>query len=327
MADDAKTRLIEALIHQLGPVWHDGKLTPMNLVHLIEEDRLLIEIMINPSGSVWIERAGAGAMECIGEKHAWEIEAVLGLCATSMGREINRETPLVEGELPIGGCRIEGMLPPLVSGPTLTIRVPAKFVYSLEEYVRAGSMSDFQAAFMRDAVRAGLNILIAGGTQSGKTTLANALIKEIPNEQRLVLIEDTLELQCRNSNLVQMHTSLEYDLRKLVRATMRMRPDRIIIGEVRGGEALDLLKAWNTGHPGGITTMHANDCRSALWKMDALVQEAGVGSQRELIGDAIQLVVFIEKTPSGRRIREMQLLKGYNGADFNLTPVCEETTV
>jgi type IV secretion system protein TrbB len=326
--DTAESRLIEKLKIELAAVWNEAGDTRRgqvaNLVGLIEIDQALIEIMINPDGSVWIERQGM-PMECLGHKDPWEVEAILGTVATAMGRVINRDHPIIEGELPIGGCRIEGMLPPLVSAPCLTIRVPAKRIYTLPDYFAAGSITQRQASVLANAVSRKDNILIAGGTGSGKTTLANALINQIHESERCILIEDTLELQCSGSNVIQMHTSVDVDLRKLVRATMRMRPDRIVVGEVRGAEALDLLKSLNSGHPGGITTIHANDCRSALWKLDGYVQEAGVGPQRELIAQAIQLVVLIEKTTEGRRITEMQRVKGYNGVDFDLTSVSEET--
>lgn len=320
--DEAQQRLMIKLQTELGPVWfEDDKLAvEWNLVQLILNDPLLIEIMINPDGRVWIERQGEPMIH-VGYKSPTEIELALGTIAASMDRVINRASPIIEGELPIGNCRVQGMLPPLVSGPAMTIRVPAKHIYTLDQYVTAGIVTDRAADYLRGAVAERKNILIVGGTQSGKTTLANALIHEIDPADRCVLIEDTRELQCRVANFVQMHTSVEFDLRKLVRSTMRMRPDRIIIGEVRGAEALELLKAWNTGHPGGITTMHANDNRQALWKLDTFVAEAGVPPQRELIGQAIQLAVFIQKTPTSRRIAEMHIVNGYNGADFDLTPV------
>ncbi len=172
----------------------------------------------------------------------------------------------------------------------------------------------------------GQNIAIGGGTGSGKTTLAGALINEMvalsaPGE-RYVIIEDTLEIQCRAQNLVQLHTSEHADLTRLVRATMRLRPDRIIIGEVRGAEALALLKAWATGHPGGVTTVHSNSARGVLTRLSSLVQEAGVPPQPELIAETINLLAFIARTPAGRRVTELIRVERYGPREgFTLAPL------
>ncbi len=182
------------------------------------------------------------------------------------------------------------------------------------------------AELLRKAIDERRNIVIAGGTGSGKTTLAAALINEMvarsdPNE-RYVIIEDTLEIQCRARNLVQLHTADSADMTRLVRTTMRLRPDRIIIGEVRGGEALALLKAWNTGHPGGVTTAHSNGAAAALTRLSSLVQEAGVPPQPELIAETINLLVFIVRTPKGRRVKEVVRVEGYEArTGFTLIPM------
>jgi type IV secretion system protein VirB11 len=188
-------------------------------------------------------------------------------------------------------------------------------------------MDAAQAAVLREAVRTRQNLLIAGGTASGKTTLANALIAEMVRlgdpAERIVILEDTRELQCSAKNAVQLHTGDVADLTRLTRVTMRLRPDRIIIGEVRGGEALALLKAWNTGHPGGLTTVHANSAPAALMRLDTLVQEAGVPPQPRLVAEAVDLVVFIARTPGGRRVRELAAVTGYDPAtgSYHLAPI------
>jgi len=206
------------------------------------------------------------------------------------------------------------------------MRKPAQVLYTLDDYVRDGILHEVHAQTLRDAIDRRLNLVVAGGTGSGKTTLAGAMINEMversdPNE-RYVIIEDTLEIQCRARNLVQLHTAESADMTRLVRTTMRLRPDRIIIGEVRGAEALALLKAWNTGHPGGVTTIHANSAKAALTRLSSLVQEAGVPPQPELIAETINLLVFIVRTPAGRRVSEVVRVDGYNMRDgFALTPV------
>src|SRR5436305_5651028 len=184
-----------------------------------------------------------------------------------------------------------------------------------------------QQKVLLESVRDRRNILIAGGTASGKTTLANALMREIvaigdPTE-RIVILEDTRELQCEARNAVQLHTGDVADLTRLVRVTMRLRPDRIIVGEVRGGEALALLKAWNTGHPGGITTVHANSAAAALLRLDTLIQEAGVPAQPHLVAEAVDVVVFMTRTLEGRRMRELARVNAYDVArgSYVLEPV------
>ena len=207
-------------------------------------------------------------------------------------------------------------MPPVVRRPCFAMRKPAQVLYTLDDYIRDRIMTARQADTFRDAIDRRENILIGGGTGSGKTTLAGALINEMvgrsdPSE-RYVIIEDTLEIQCRATNVVQLHTAEAADLGRLVRATMRLRPDRIVIGEVRGGEALALLKAWLTGHPGGVTTIHANSARSALTRLSSLVQEAGVPPQQELIAETIKLIAFITRTPMGRNVTELIRVEGYS---------------
>jgi type IV secretion system protein VirB11 len=193
--------------------------------------------------------------------------------------------------------------------------------------VKAGILTPTQRKVLLDGVRERRNIVIAGGTASGKTTLANAVMREIvavgdPSE-RIVILEDTRELQCEARNAVQLHTGDVADLTRLVRITMRLRPDRIIVGEVRGGEALALLKAWNTGHPGGITTIHANSAAAALLRLDSLIQESGAPPQPRLVAEAVELVVFIARTPEGRRVREVVRVSSYDAVreSYVLEPV------
>ncbi|WP_292255030.1 P-type conjugative transfer ATPase TrbB, partial [Mesorhizobium sp.] len=181
------------------------------------------------------------------------------------------------GELPIGGHRFEGLLPPVVAAPTFTIRRRASRLIPLDDYVAAKIMTEHQASLIRNAITSRMNIVISGGTGSGKTTLANAVIAEIVEtapDDRMVILEDTAEIQCAAENAVALHTSDTIDMGRLLKSTMRLRPDRIIVGEVRDGAALTLLKAWNTGHPGGVTTIHSNTAESALRRLEQLTAEA-----------------------------------------------------
>jgi P-type conjugative transfer ATPase TrbB len=257
------------------------------------------------------------------------VGSLIGTVAASFGAVANASNPIVEGELPIDGIRFEGLLPPVARKPCCVMRKPARVLYTLADYVRRAIVTDKHASILREAIDHRLNIVIAGGTGSGKTTLAGALINEMvessdPSE-RYVIIEDTLEIQCRARNMAQLHTAEGADLTRLVRSTMRLRPDRIIIGEVRGAEALALLKAWNTGHPGGVTTIHANSARAALTRLSSLVQEAGVPPQPELIAETINLLAFIVRSPQGRRLKELVRVDGYSAAEgFRLSSVNDQ---
>ncbi|RYD99929.1 MAG: P-type conjugative transfer ATPase TrbB [Sphingomonadales bacterium] len=267
-----------------------------------------IEVIANPDGRLWIERVGKGRLATPHRLEAAETERVIRLVATLTGGEANRDRPIVSAELPPRGERFEGVLPPVASGPCFAIRKPASRVFTLDEYVALGVATSEQASRLRQAVRARANIIVAGGTGSGKTTLANALLREIAAiGDRVVILEDTRELQCAAEDVVSLRTqSGTVSLSDLVRSTLRLRPDRIVVGEVRGPEALDLLKAWNTGHPGGIATLHANSARAAIARLEQLTLEVCETPPRALIAEAVDLVVFIERGgPAGRRIPEI----------------------
>ena len=221
----------------------------------------------------------------------------------------------------LDGSRFEAMIPPVVPSPVFTIRRKASQVFTFDDYVAAGIMQPGQRLALMQAVRDRSNILICGGTTSGKTTLTNAVIDQIVAihpQHRLVIIEDTAELQCAAANYVQLRATDTVDMRRLLKGTMRLRPDRIIVGEVRGGEALDMLKAWNTGHPGGCCTVHANHARAAVIRIEQLIQEVSQNPMRPLIAEAIDLVVSIAMTSAGRRIREV-LSVGFDGNDYVFT--------
>ncbi len=308
-------RLDELLRRQLGP-W----------ILAAMDNPQVTEIIVNEDGRVWFESNGKGMHEAGLTLAASQVESLIGTVAASLGTVANTDNQIVEGELAIGGIRFEGLLPPVARKPCCVMRKPAQVLYTLDDYVRDGILSEAHAEVFRKTIDERLNIVIAGGTGSGKTTLAGALINEMversdPNE-RYVIIEDTFEIQCRARNLVQLHTAESVDMTRLVRTTMRLRPDRIIIGEVRGAEALALLKAWNTGHPGGVTTIHANSARAALTRLSSLVQEAGVPPQPELIAETINLLAFIIRTRAGRRVKELVHVEGYDTRNgFKITPV------
>lgn len=293
------------------------------------DDATVIEIMLNPDGRLFIERLGHGIAPA-GELSAAAAEMVIGTVAHALHSEVDMQQPIISGELPIGGHRFEGLLPPVVAKPAFTIRRRASRNIPLEDYIRNGVMSEDQAVTIRSAVSAKLNIIISGGTGSGKTTLANAVIEEIVKsapDDRLVILEDTAEIQCAAENAVLLRTSDTIDMARLLKSTMRLRPDRIVVGEVRDGAALTLLKAWNTGHPGGVATIHSNTAMSALRRLEQLTAEASQQPMQAVIGEAVDLVVSIERTARGRRVRDVIQVERYVDGQYEIEsdlPTVEE---
>ena len=288
------------------------------------EDPSIVEVMLNPDGRLWIDRLSGGLEDTGRTLSAADGERIVRLVAHHVGAEVHAGRPRVSAELPETGERFEGLLPPVVTAPAFAIRKPAVAVFTLDDYVAAGTMTSGQAAALRTAVASRKNILVAGGTGTGKTTLTNALLAEIAaTSDRVVLIEDTRELQCRAPNLVAMRTKDGVaSLSDLVRSSLRLRPDRIPIGEVRGAEALDLLKAWGTGHPGGIGTIHAGTALGAIRRLEQLIQEAVVTVPKALIAETIDLVAVLRGRGSERRLSELALIAGLDPAtdDYRVQP-------
>ena len=288
------------------------------------EDPAIIEVMLNPDGRLWIDRLGEGLADTGDTMCAADGERIIRLVAHHVGVEIHSTSPRVSAELPETGERFEGLIPPVVAAPSFAIRKPAVAVFTLADYVRAGIMSEGQADILRIAVATRQNILVAGGTSTGKTTLTNALLAEIAKtSDRVVLIEDTRELQCTSPNLVALRTKDGVaTLSDLVRSALRLRPDRIPIGEVRGAEALDLLKAWGTGHPGGVGTIHAGSAIGTLRRMEQLIQEAVVTVPRALIAETINIIAVLVRDGSGRRLAELARVEGLGvSGDYQITPI------
>lgn len=278
-------------------------------------DPKTVELMLNADGKVWVERLGEG-MQCIGTLRPAQAQAVIETIAGFHGKEVTRSKPILEGEFPLDGSRFAGQLPPVVPAPTFAIRKKAVAIFTLDQYVENGIMTADQQQVLVEAVAAHRNILVIGGTGSGKTTLVNAIINEMvitdPTE-RVFIIEDTGEIQCAAENHVQYHTSLDVSMTALLKTTLRMRPDRILVGEVRGAEALDLLDAWNTGHEGGAATLHANNANAGLARLRSLITRnpAAPAEIEPLIGEVVHIVVHIARTPEGRRIQEILEVSGY----------------
>lgn len=285
-------------------------------------DPAVIEVMVNPDGSLRLDRLGEGRIDTGAKLGPAAVERVIRLVASDVRTEVHADNPVVSAELPETGERFEGILPPVSTAPCFSIRKPAAKVYTLTDYVADRILSPLHADALRRAVADRRNLLIAGGTSSGKTTLANALLAEMARlDERVILIEDTRELQCTATDFVALRTKPGVvSLADLVRSTLRLRPDRIIVGEIRGAEALDMLKAWNTGHPGGIATVHANSACAALYRLEQLIQESVITVPRRLIAEAIDFVVFIRGRGIGRRIDSIAEVVGLDAdGDYEVT--------
>jgi type IV secretion system protein VirB11 len=292
------------------------------------EDPKTVEVMLNPDGRLWIDRLSEGLSDTGATLSPADGERIVRLVAHHVGAEVHAARPRVSAELPETGERFEGLLPPVVTAPCFAIRKPAVAVFTLADYVASGIMSETQAELLREGVAARSNTLIAGGTSTGKTTLTNALLAEVAGTaDRVIIIEDTRELQCAAPNLVALRTKDGVaSLSDLVRSSLRLRPDRIPIGEVRGAEALDLLKAWGTGHPGGIGTIHAGSALGALRRMEQLIQEAVVTVPRALIAETIDLIAVLSGRGASRHLAELARVDGLGpDGDYRSTPAALPT--
>ncbi|WP_256754816.1 P-type conjugative transfer ATPase TrbB [Mesorhizobium sp. Mes31] len=287
------------------------------------DDASIVEVMLNPDGHLWIDRLSEGLSDTGERLSAADGERIVRLVAHHVGAEVHAGAPRVSAELPETGERFEGLLPPVVAAPAFAIRKPAVAIFTLEDYVATRIMSAEQADTLRQGVANRANILVAGGTSTGKTTLINALLAEVAKTaDRVVIIEDTRELQCAAPNLVAMRTKDGVaSLSDLVRSSLRLRPDRIPVGEVRGAEALELLKAWGTGHPGGLGTIHAGSAIGALRRMEQLIQEAVVTVPRALIAETIDLIAVLSGRGSARRLSELARVDGLRpDGDYRVAP-------
>ncbi|MCP3962336.1 MAG: P-type conjugative transfer ATPase TrbB [bacterium] len=285
------------------------------VVRALENDDVT-EVLLNADGRLWIDYRSRGMVPMGESMSALQAAGLISTVAGLLGRVVGEKQPVLEAELPLDGSRIEGILPPLVSAPIFAIRKRATEIYPLERYLADGSLTSEQAQMLRLGIRARLNLVVSGGPGSGKTTFVNALLREMtrlstPGE-RFCILEDTFELQCEAPNHVLLHTSESVTLRALVRASLRLRPDRIVIGEVRGAEAYDLLKAWNTGNPGGCATVHANGAQDALERLDQLAQEAGVPSQARLVASTVHLVAHMVREGQRRYLQQLIAVRGHD---------------
>ncbi len=309
--DHSQDRLTRMLATALGPQ-----------ISWYLEDISVVEVMLNPDGCLWIDKLGEGRSNTGFKISPADAERIIYLVASSTGTTCNADNPLLAAEFPGSGNRFQGVLPPVVSSPTITIRKKALMVYTLDRYVKDGIMTECQKEIIIKAVHDKKNILVVGGTGSGKTTLVNAILNEVAKtNDRIVIIEDTQELQCTAPDTVFLRSREHVSMNNLLFATMRLRPDRIVVGEVRGPEALTLLKAWNTGHPGGCCTIHANSAWGGLIRLEQLIQEAIPNPQKGLIAEAVNIIVFIVRHRNSRLIKEVVEVTGLNNNDYLLKPI------
>lgn len=329
-ADIVEERYQAKLRRELGPV-------------LIRElgTETTEDLLLNPDGRLWVKRRGE-PFQVLAEIRAAQAMGLMSTIASRHQTVVNIANPILEAELPFDGSRFEGLVPPVVSGPTFAIRKRATAVYTLDQYERSSILTDASdprngervsdgflqevaglrhADVIRTAIRLRKNILVVGSTGSGKTTLVNAVldgIAAISPDDRVLLIEDTPELQCAVANCVRLLASGNVTMLDCLRACMRLKPTRIVVGEVRGAEALTMLKAWNTGHPGGAATVHANDALSGLTRLESLVAEATAAPQQRLIAEAVDVVVFIDGAAggAGRKVKEVCIVKGYEEGKY-----------
>jgi pilus assembly protein CpaF len=275
-------------------------------------DESVTEIMVNGPRDVWVERRGKlyeTSVQFLDDAH---LRRIINKMVSTIGRRIDESSPMVDARLP-DGSRVNAVIPPLsLSGPLVTIRKFSRRRLDLDDMVRLGSLSAEAVEFLEACLQAELNILVAGGTGSGKTTLLNAMSTAIPEAQRIVTIEDAAELRLNQRHVLRLESRPaniegegEIAIRDLLRNALRMRPDRIIIGEVRGAEALDMLQAMNTGHDGSLSTVHANSARDALARVETMVMMAGyelpMRAIRQQVASALDLIIQIERLPDGTR--------------------------
>jgi type IV secretion system protein VirB11 len=334
--NDQYTRLEAKLKREVGD-------SILNL--LAEED--VEDILLNPDSALWVKRRGAGFVPA-GTMQPATAASALGTIAAWRGTVLNHEHPILETELPLDGSRFEGVVQPVVRQPVFAIRLRPRKVFTLDEYETAGILTgkgdmsnrarqqeDFalavrglrHAEIIRAAVRERKNILVVGATGSGKTTLLNGIldaIAELTPFDRVISIEDTTELQCRVRNYLDLRAVGEVTMLECLRASMRLKPTRIVVGEVRGAEAHTLLKAWNTGHPGGLGTVHANGALLGLTRLESLVAEGTDTPQQQLIAETVDLVIFVDPEPSlkaGRKVRELLLVSGWKDGQYQVEHV------
>jgi P-type conjugative transfer ATPase TrbB len=316
---EKKERLIVKLERELGK----------SILSALKNDDV-IEIMLNPDGIVWFDSLSCGMYESGDTLDPIRAFNIITTVAAIRKKVVNDKHPSLECALPIDGSRFSGLIPEVVENPVFNIRKRALQIFTLEDYVTQGIVTTQQADVLRQAIKNKLSIIIAGGPGTGKTTFANALLSEMVRlhspVQRFIIVEDKPELQCAAKNKLVMKNTEFFSYTQLLRYSLVARPDIICVGEARGGEILILLKAWNTGTKGGISTLHANDACSALSRIEAMIEEnAGIKAQPSLIVEAVDIICALSFHPkTGRRLNQVLRLKGHNPPDYIFENLSEQ---
>lgn len=287
------------------------------------EDEDIIEIMLNDDKTVWVDSLTKGMYFTGIILENTEAMKIINTVATFMEAKIDKENPRMSAELPDTGFRFESVIPPNTDNPIFTIRKKSILIFTLDDYVRMGSLTEFQKGVIEKAINDYKNILIVGGTSTGKTTFANACIGAIPKRDRLVILEDTKEIRSLCPNKVSLKTSMYTSMEELFYSTMRLRPDRIIVGEIRGATSLDLLTAWNSGHSGGVSTIHSDSTEGALEQLEQYNQRKSVDKQQKLIGKAVDLVVVLKRVNGERKVVEIKEVLGFENGEYIIREVKE----
>ena len=281
-------------------------------------DDNVTEVMVNPDGRLWLDTFDKGVVPTDVVMEPEDTKRIIYMVASISGQVIDLKVdPSLQANLPasrlFSNCRFQAELPPIVNAPSFNIRKHSKIVITLDDYVRQGTMTEMQRQVILDAIHGKKNIIAAGGTGSGKTTLLNAILAEISTlGDRIVTIEDTKELKCTAENYVALSTTDTVDMDNLLRKTLRLSPNRIVVGEVRGKEALTLVDAWSTGHRGGCSTVHSDSAYDTLFRLEDLVSRVSVSSQQAGIARAIDVIVYIERRAVSRTIAEVLSIDGWD---------------
>lgn len=297
----------------------DGLITSMKEIMPYMQDKKVFEVYVNPDHKIWTDSLGVG--------RAWtgktiapeQTQGIIYSVSALSNQLVKAERPVIDAEIPANKffpkCRFEGNLPPVVPSPTINIRKHPETIFTLEDYVEQGTLTPFQYKVLISAIHNKQNIIAAGGTKSGKTTFLNAILAEISKlPDRVILIEDTPELQCSAEDCVQMRSTKSFSMEDCLKQVLRMTPDRIVVGEVRSGEALALLDAWSTGHGGGCSTVHSNSARDTLLRLENMTSRVSKTPQNATIAQAVNLIVYLKYTGNKRKVEEIIKIWGYDTA-------------
>lgn len=287
------------------------------------EDEDIIEIMLNDNKTIWVDSLTKGMYFTGIVLENAEAMKIINTVATFVEVKVDKENPRMSAELPDTGFRFEAIIPPNVDNPVFTIRKKSILIFTLDDYVKMGSLTEFQKGVIEKAINDYKNILIVGGTSTGKTTFANACIGAIPKKDRLVILEDTKEIRSLCPNKISLKTSMFTTMEELFYSTMRLRPDRIIVGEIRGATSLDLLTAWNSGHSGGVSTIHSDSTEGALEQLEQYNQRKSIDKQQKLIGKAVDLVVVLKRVNEERKVVEIKEVLGFDEGKYIIREVKE----